>query len=172
MSIYSTGVVIYNTIDLRIFVGSSPHGWWYLVLQPSAVFPFPNRNLQKYNTPTGSARTINTTATAPILSSCLYFQTVLTSCDNQHWSVSDNFAANILLWVVVRIHQGLWSQPIQCCCQNILIWSNFYWREINTPLLVVNMLWFQYPVPNWMILSFEIYISQLHHVWTYWLRDI
>ena len=86
-----------------------------------------------------------------LLSCRLYLQTVLTSCDNQHWSVSDNFAANILLWVVVRIHQGLWSQPIQCCCQNILIWSNFYWSEINTPLLVVNMLWFQYPVPNWMM---------------------
>ena len=115
-------------------------------IYPSYPWHFPTLNI------THQQEVLEQLTQLQLLLSCrLYLQTVLTSCDNQHWSVSDHFAANILLWVVVRIHQGLWSQPIQCCCQNILIWSNFYWSEINTPLLVVNMLWFQYPVPNWMM---------------------
>ena len=82
-------VVIYNTIVLRIFVGSPG--------SPTICgVSFPQ---------TGTCKNIihqqevleQLTQLQLLLSCRLYLQTVLTSYDNQHWSVSDNFAANILL---------------------------------------------------------------------------
>ena len=50
----------------------------------------------------------------------------------------------------VRIHQGLQSHPAPMVqCQNILTPSGLNWSEIN--MLVVNVLWFQYPLTNWLL---------------------